>query len=240
MAEPKQHWWPRFYLAFFGRQFSYGLVWPATAGNVFWALLWLAMDQDSQRRAGDEWWPRMTLLFVLSAYLTFDWQREQKGPTEPPPHQKTIRYWFLEELHLFAIVIVAIMAATNAPVSWLLRGLSGLFVVTALGHLLGAWERHLGSTLAKASANLVGLLLTFFVASPESAPWRPVQATVAVLILWAVTVAGEYRGWRFLLFDVGDWWKQHRKRRAEEAQRKKEEKAKEDKQDPGPDETPAP
>ena len=92
--------------------------------------------------------------------------------------------------------------------------------------------------MAKASANLVGLLLAFLVASPESAPWRPVQATVAVLILWAATVAGEYLEWRFLLFDVGDWWKQLRKRRAEEAQRKKEEKAEqEDKQEPGRDET---
>ena len=179
----------RFFLAFFGKTFATGLVWPAAAGNVFWSFLTILVDRDNPNFAV-EWWPRIVMLLILSGYLAFDWQNEQYDLKRRPEIEHSIGYWAFDYVHILPIAAVAIMATTNASASDLSRVLMGLFTVTIIGHLLGAWETSWGYRLSKAAANLAGLALLFLV---PFVAWRPVVALGTALAIWGVIEGVAYR-----------------------------------------------
>ena len=178
----------RFYLTFFGKTFTNGLVWPATAGNVFWSALTLAVDRHNPIFVAD-WGPRMALLVILSGYLAFVWQSEQEALSRHPEFDNRVRYWLFDQIHVLPIAALAIMAATrmDAPLS---QTLMALFAVTIAGHLFGAWETDWRYRIAKALANLAGIVLLLF--GPFVA-WRRVLALGTVIAIWVAIEIIEYR-----------------------------------------------
>jgi len=126
------------------------IFWPAAAGNVFWSFCSLIIKPE---KGQVELISLLIILLVLSFYLTINWLRIRTGP-----ESFSGLYAFFEFMHLFLIVLCSIAAQSNESSLEVL--LAAFFIVTTIGHFIGAWSTDgycWRDSLKLAAINVTGL-----------------------------------------------------------------------------------
>jgi hypothetical protein len=165
------------------RSLFQGVFWPAAAGNVFWSFCALIIDKSDQISTLSLL-ARLSLLLLLSLYLTIEWLRNYSNfPATVPWH-----FWFFDWLHICAVALVALTAATKAE--WLDVTLIAFYLITAIGHFVGAWsatEENNQSDRISGAISLLGaaiVLIGWFADTVR--PWNLPLSGFLVLLLWSV------------------------------------------------------
>lgn len=156
------------------------LYYPAAAGNVAWALCYLAVEKGLLTPGVC---PRLALLALIFGYLVGEWLRLPVG--DPPSRC----YWMADGLLLLAIVVLAIATQQDKEKDRLDCYLAVVIGVTVAGHFFGCWIRSgedwWSGPFLRAVMAAVGLpvllLLPWKAESPD--PWNLPLAVVVVLIL---------------------------------------------------------
>ena len=173
------------------------LVWPAAAGNVFWAL---ATVGQTESWASPVTQAKLVMLAMTAVYLAADWIRSSN-------HRRELRPYFWLFGAPLAFVIIGLAIATQRvedasppvfPVCWL----SAVFLVGIGGAITGAWmptgEKSGRERWYLGVANLVGLaiLLGFpIICKGTEILAFPVSASVVVLA-WGYGRFRLFEGWR--------------------------------------------
>lgn len=131
------------------------LIWPAAAGNVAWTFLTVAIDKAAYHQFDRA--ERLCALGLMAGYLTVGWWHGngKKG------NQFGNWYWFWDALHVSSIVVFSLGVQLKRPEAS--SALAAVFVLTAIPHLLCAWQpkstRSLETGWRLAAINLVGVLI---------------------------------------------------------------------------------
>lgn len=164
----------------------HGLIWPAVAGSVVWAFFTVAIDKWSA--IGDAGYlviAQLVALLFFAVYLAADWWYTNQKEVNMRPC-----YWPFDALLAIAITVSAIaLSLTSVEIQVAKLSMALAFFITAIGHLLGAWEEDQShnykvnwfNRVWLVVINLFGLLiLLIFWLTPSL--W-PLSIAVAVVVI---------------------------------------------------------
>ncbi len=164
------------------RELFLGLIWPAAAGNVAWALLQTVLDSNTR---GPVNWAHLVVLGLLVIYLSVDWLRTKKAEIGD-----SSLYWIFDSLLVLSIAWLSIALQIPRGDFFLTCSLGGVFAVAILGHLLGAWKKTGEKNWPRftlAACGFLGLiLLAGGYCSHQVSQWNLVLSFGTVLTLWIV------------------------------------------------------
>ena len=171
------------------RELFLGLIWPAAAGNVAWALLQVALDRDKYEPV---YRADLAILALVAIYLAVDWLRTKERKIS----QRSL-YWIFDGLLVLSIVWFAIAIQAKKGDLFLTWSLGFVFGVAVLGHLSAAWENRGEKSwprLTLAGGSILGLLTLIAVYHRWPAfRWNLALSFGTVLILWVVVRTIEER-----------------------------------------------
>jgi len=134
----------------------HSVIWPAVAGNILWAFLYVAADP---KVTGMSTWTKLIALLAIGFYLSRDWI--QRISVIFPDRWK---YWGVDAALAAALATFAIV--TQLDRTWSGWVLAVAFAIAILGHCWGSWDPADKSkaidprTRAKFAAyNAIGLLI---------------------------------------------------------------------------------
>src|SRR3989442_15209134 len=88
----------------------HGVIWPAVAGSILWAMLQLAIDPGN---SGPSLWARCLALLAVGVYLAVDWVSTDAA-TEATPSINA-GYWVVDIPLAASLSIFAIATQLNVP-----------------------------------------------------------------------------------------------------------------------------
>lgn len=165
------------------------LVWPAAAGNVAWALLTLVTSNLGNSELTGNEWARILTLVLVSFYLAKDW----KYSYDIKEIEVSVWYNIADFIHVVSIVVFAIaveMPLSEQNMAWIL---GGVFVLTAVGNLLGVWDlqpppdSNWKERFLMTGCNLVGIIVLCI---GKAAPIDPLEWSLATAIAMVLISRG--------------------------------------------------
>lgn len=163
-----------------------GLIWPAIAGNVAWALFTVAILEGISFQT----FPRLLSLTLVAGYLMLSWCRERV--VENPGS-----YYMLDTLFAASIITFAIFSASNDLSSKPHTSISllAIFLSSSIGHLCAIWDSKRNKIerrwLGVANLSGVAVVALSFCVDERLRPWLHSLA-VAIVISWWFCLLKKY------------------------------------------------
>lgn len=165
---------------------STGLIWPAIAGNVIWALI-NSFGMDCH---GDEFLPKLLTLGALSFYLMVYWLN-----LFPQNSSISWRYILMDWGFATALVLFTITIATDKP-TWIMPDVwfLSMFIFLLLGYALKIWNEKFQVCMSLITlAGTIVICLSVFVEQISWRWWR-VCVLVSVLACWCIVLLRQNQG----------------------------------------------
>jgi hypothetical protein len=118
----------------------HGLIWPAVGGSVVWAFFTVAIEKWSEiNDHGHLVFAQLVSLLSFAVYLSADWLYTNKKEINMRPC-----CWPFDALLAITITVSTIsLSLTHIEVNVAKWSMALCFMMTAIGHLSGAWEENL-------------------------------------------------------------------------------------------------